>query len=149
MGVLAPLPINLNLPAHAQPVSDLNDITIGPRFSPNPIEVRSTGGGATPAKDVVGLAETPTGGCTGFTSTAPNHTLVLTSFFNSLSLQVESSEDTALAIKGPGGVWCNDDYQGKNPGVSGQWLPGTYKVWVTSYAKSRNPAYVLRITEGR
>jgi hypothetical protein len=132
----------------AQP-SDLENITIGPRFSPNPLEIRGVGGGSVSVKEIAGVPESPTGSCTGFTSTKPNHTLVLTSFFDSLSLQVQSAEDTALAIKGPGGVWCNDDYQGKDPGVAGQWLPGTYRIWIASYAKNRRPAYVLRINESR
>ncbi len=148
-GSLATSTILCHLLAQAQSPSNLGNITIGPRFSPNPLQVRGNGGGNVAAKDIVGVSETPTGSCTGFANTKPNHTLVLTSFFNSLSLQVESAEDTALAIKGPGGVWCNDDYQGKNPGVSGQWLAGTYQIWVSSYERNRLPAYILRITEGR
>lgn len=136
-------------PALAQAPPNLDNITIGPRFSPNPLEVRGQAGGTSPARDLVGLSETPTGPCAGFASTSPNHTLVLTSFFSSLSLQVQASEDTALAIKGPGGVWCNDDYQGHNPGVAGQWLPGTYRIWVTAHDRNRRPGYVLRIAERR
>ena len=139
--------VGMSAPAQSQP--NVDTITIGPRFSPNPIEAKGNGGGSTLTKDAVGQANTPTGECTGYTNTKPNHTIVLTSFFNALSLQVESSEDTALAIKGPGGVWCNDDFQGKNPGVTGEWLAGTYKVWVSSYTKNRAPAYTLQINEQR
>ncbi|WP_421656977.1 hypothetical protein [Leptothermofonsia sp. ETS-13] len=147
--LLAVLTEFCHLLAQAQSPPNLENITIGPRFSPNSLQVRGSGGGNVPVKDIVGISETPTGSCTGFANAKPNHTLVLTSFFNSLSLQVESPEDTAIAIKGPGGVWCNDDYQGKNPGVSGQWLAGTYQVWVSSYGKNRFPTYILRITEVR
>lgn len=144
---LPPTTILLASLVHAQPASET--LTLSPRFSPNPVEVRGAGGGSTSAQSVAGRADTPTGECTGFTNTKPNHTLTLTDFFGSLSLQVQSSEDTALVIKGPGGVWCNDDFQGKNPGVSGQWLAGNYSIWVTSYAKDRTPSYLLRISESR
>ncbi|MBW4694302.1 MAG: hypothetical protein KME27_21365 [Lyngbya sp. HA4199-MV5] len=146
---IAPLFLFAIAPLHAQSIQNLDIVTIGPRFSPNPLEVQGVAGGDMPLKEVVKLPKTPTGECIGYTKTQPNQTIELTDFFESLSLVVQSSEDTALAIQGPGGVWCNDDYQGKNPGVSGQWLRGTYKIWVSSYAKNRAPAYVLRITEKR
>lgn len=124
-------------------------IKLSPGFSPNPIEVQGTGGGSASVQNVVGRSDSPTGQCAGYTNQQPDQTIVLTEFFNSLSLEVESSEDTALTIQGPGGVWCNDDFNGKNPGVSGQWLAGTYKIWISSYTKDNTPAYVLRIKEGR
>ncbi|MBW4471825.1 MAG: hypothetical protein KME45_15645 [Stenomitos rutilans HA7619-LM2] len=153
-GVLAALTIASAVlfaiaPLQAQSTQDLDVVTIGPRFAPNPLDVQGTAGGDTSLKEIVNLAKTPTGECVGYGNAKPNQTIELTDFFESLSLVVQSSEDTALAIQGPGGVWCNDDYQGKNPGVSGQWLRGTYKIWVSSYAKNRTPAYVLHITEKR
>lgn len=148
VGVVAPALMLAVAPALAQSAL-FENVTIGPGFSPNPMELRGLGGGSTPVTTVVGRSKTPTGECVGFTDKQPDHTLVLTGFFDALSLQVESAEDTALTIQGPGGVWCNDDYDGKNPGISGQWLAGTYKIWVSSVAKDRSPAYTLRITEGR
>ncbi|XGV95601.1 MAG: hypothetical protein ACAF41_23015 [Leptolyngbya sp. BL-A-14] len=136
-------------PLQAQSTQNLDVVTIGPRFAPNPLEVQGVAGGNTPLKEIVNLAKTPNGECVGYANAKPNQTIELTDFFESLSVVVQSTEDTALAIQGPGGVWCNDDYQGKNPGVSGQWLPGTYKIWISSYAKNRSPAYVLRLTEKR
>ncbi|MBW4580219.1 MAG: hypothetical protein KME42_11690 [Tildeniella nuda ZEHNDER 1965/U140] len=136
-------------PMQAQSPQNLDVVTLGPRFSPNPLEVKGFAGGDTAVKDLIGRAKTPTGDCTGYANAKPNSTIELTEFFESLSLVVQSADDTALVIQGPGGIWCNDDYQGKNPGVSGEWLPGTYKIWVSSYAQSRTPAYVLRITEKR
>jgi hypothetical protein len=143
-----PLATSLSILALA-PFPAFAEVTIAPRFSPNPLELRGHVGGTVSVTDVVSQADTPTGPCTGFTHSRPNHTLVLTAFFNSLSLQVQSAEDTALAIEGPGGVWCNDDHQGKNPGISGQWLAGTYKIWVTSYSKNSAAPYTLRIREKR
>lgn|GEM_PF-430286 len=146
---LLPISLLAAAPLQAQSPQSLDVVTIGPRFSPNPLEVKGSAGGNTLAKDLVGRAKTPTGECVGYASAKPNSTIELTEFFDSLSLVVQSADDTALAIQGPGGLWCNDDFQGKNPGVSGQWLPGTYKIWVSSYAPNRAPAYVLRITEKR
>lgn len=123
--------------------------TLRPQFTPNPMELRGKGGGDVAVSALVGRTDTPTGECTGFANARPNHTIVLTSQFNALSLKVQSSEDTALIIKGPGGVWCNDDLDGKNPGLSGQWLPGSYAVWISSYSKNSRPAYILRIQEQR
>jgi hypothetical protein len=131
------------------PPSALGQTAISPRFSPNPLELRGTGGGNVSLQDIVGQADTATGPCTGYANAKPDHTLVVNAFFNSLSLRVQSSEDTSLAIKGPGGIWCNDDEQGKNPGISGQWLPGTYSIWIGSYNKNGSPKYTLRIQENR
>jgi len=133
----------------AQTPSNSSTITLSPGFSPNPTELGGTVNGTTSLKEIVGQSDSPTGQCTGFADTRPDLTIVLTDFFNSLSLLVTSSDDTALAVKGPGGIWCNDDFQGKNPGISGQWLPGIYKIWVSSYSKDHHPAYTVQITENR
>ncbi len=125
--------------AQSQPAS----VNLSPQFSP--VELRGNTGGSTPVNEITGRAATPTGPCTGFVSSVPSHTIVLKGFTESLSILVESSEDTAIAIRGSGGVWCNDDFVGKNPGVTGQWLAGKYEVWVSSYAKNRTAPYVLRI----
>lgn len=122
---------------------------VSPGFSPNPIELQGTGGGGTSVSAIINHSDSPTGECTGFANSQPNHTLVLTQAFDSLSVLVQSADDTALAIRGPGGVWCNDDLDGKNPRISGQWQPGTYQIWVSSYAKDRRPDYVLQIRQDR
>ncbi|EKQ69242.1 hypothetical protein OsccyDRAFT_1867 [Leptolyngbyaceae cyanobacterium JSC-12] len=129
--------------AHSQPAN----LTLSPQFSPNPLELRGKGGGSEAVSEIVRQATTPTGPCTGFASATPNHTVTLKAFFKGLSVEVESPQDTALAIRGPGGVWCNDDFQGKNPGVSGQWLAGKYEIWISTYAKNQIAPYVLRLSE--
>ena len=101
------------------------------------------------ASRVAGRQDTPTGPCVGFMDEAPDHTLVLTSFFNYLSLVVESPQDTTLVISGPGGTWCNDDFQGKNPGIAGQWQAGTYRVWVGSYDTNNYNPYLIRLSKVR
>jgi len=134
----------------AQPVQSqtiFENVRIGSKFSPDPTIIRGISGGSVPATSVADRKETPTGPCVGFVDEPPDHTIVLTNFFNYLSLVVESPQDTTIVISGPGGTWCNDDYQGKNPGVGGQWLAGTYRVWVGSYEQNNYLPYKLRISQ--
>ncbi|MUG97967.1 hypothetical protein F7734_38930 [Scytonema sp. UIC 10036] len=123
------------------------DMTIGHKVSPDPMTVRGMSGGSIPGKQLVGKGETPTGPCTGFFDEKPDHTLELTNKFDYLKLQVESPEDTTLIIQGPGGTWCNDDFENKNPGILGEWLPGSYNIWIGSYTKDKYLPYTLRITQ--
>ena len=144
----------VNSPVQAQPVqstllSIFENVTISPRFAPDPMTIRGISGGSTSSQQIAGRADTMTGPCLGYTDAKPDHTLVLKEFFNYLSLQVESPEDTTLIIKGPGGTWCNDDYKGKNPGIAGQWLAGTYQVWVGSYKPNSYHPYQIKLTEVR
>ncbi|HEY9658232.1 MAG TPA: hypothetical protein V6C65_07255, partial [Allocoleopsis sp.] len=125
------------------------NITLNPNFTPDPTTVRGISGGNAAAADLAGRAETATGACNGFVDQQPDHTMVLTQYFQYLSLQVQSPDDTTLIVKGPGGTWCNDDYTGQNPGIAGQWLSGTYQIWVGSYAQDKYSPYVIRITEQR
>ena len=133
----------------AQRSQNMQNITVSPRFTPNPIRVQGVGGGSVSISQIAGRQETANGPCVGFTDAKPNHNLVLTSSFNYLSIQLESREDTTLLVRGPGGIWCNDDFRGKNPGLAGQWLPGTYEVWIGSYGKDKQAPYTLRISEQR
>jgi hypothetical protein len=146
---IATLSFALSLILYSTAQSQPSPIPLNPQFTPNPMELRGTAGGSTAVSKLTGRTDSPTGPCTGFANVAPNHVVVLKSNFNSLSIQAESAEDTALAIKGPGGIWCNDDFQGKNPGVSGQWLPGKYEIWVSTYAKDRTAPYLLRLAGDR
>ncbi|MGJ5633927.1 hypothetical protein [Nostoc sp. CALU 1950] len=125
------------------------DVTIGPQFSPDPLTVRGMSGGSISGSQVAGRSETATGPCTGFIDETPDHTLALTSKFDYLKLQMQSPEDTTLIIKGPGGTWCNDDFDGKNAGIVGEWLPGSYQIWVGSYEKGKYLPYTLQITEAK
>lgn len=135
--------------AQQAPPPKLENVTIGPKFSPDPLTVRGTSGGSLSGEKVAGRAETANGSCVGFVDEKPDHTLVLEDFFNYLSLQVQSPEDTTIIVRGPGGTWCNDDSEGKNPGIAGEWLAGTYTIWVGSYDKTKNQPYILRITQTR
>lgn len=126
-----------------------DNVTLSAGFSPDPTELRGVSGGTVPAKQVAEQAETPTGACVGFVDAEPDHTVTLKSYFDYLRLQIDSPDDTTLVVRGPGGTWCNDDFQDKNAGVEGQWLAGTYQVWVGSYVKDRAIPYTLRISATR
>ncbi|MBE9178992.1 hypothetical protein IQ268_10505 [Oculatella sp. LEGE 06141] len=128
-------------------LSIFENVTLSPNFSPDPTTIRGISGGSRPASEISGRAETATGPCSGFVDAEPDHTMVLTEFFDYLSLAVQSPEDTTLVVRGPGGSWCNDDYDGKNPGIAGQWLSGTYEIWVGSYQEDKYHPYIVRITE--
>ncbi|YAF98702.1 MAG: hypothetical protein AB3A66_05655 [Nodularia sp. CChRGM 3473] len=134
--------------ANAQEVPPIfGDITIDRQFSPDPLIVRGMSGGSVPGKKVAGRSESLTGPCTGFVDETPGHILKLASAFDYLKLQVQSPQDTTMIVKGPGGTWCNDDFEGKNPGIVGEWLPGDYQIWVGSYEKGKYFPYTLQITE--
>ncbi|MGA9379375.1 MAG: hypothetical protein WBV73_11455 [Phormidium sp.] len=122
-------------------------ITINPQFRPDPQIVQGISGGMEFAREVAGRRDTEIGPCTGFVDRHPNHTLLITSPLNYLRVQVISPADTTLIISGPGGTWCNDDYQGKNAGIAGQWLPGTYSIWVGSYRQNRYAPYKILFSE--
>ena len=141
----------LNLPTQAQPLQYkttpmFENVKLSPDFVPDPLRVRGLSGGPISAQNTAGREETPTGACTGFVDEKPDHKIVLTEFFKYLSLRVQSSEDTVLVVRGPGGSWCNDDYQDMNPAIVGQWLSGTYEIWVGSYEPDSYHPYVLEIT---
>lgn len=123
------------------------NLTLTPNRVGSSTTVRGISGGTLSAAQVAERAETATGSCVGFVDTQPDHILVLTEAFNGLSLQVQSAEDTTLLIKGPGGSWCNDNYTSANPGIAGQWFPGTYNVWVGSQRSTGYFPYVIRIFE--
>jgi len=121
--------------------------TINPKFSPDPMILRGMSGGSVSGEKIAGQRTTATGPCSGYTDEKPDHTLELTDKFDYLKLQVESPQDTTLIIKGRGGIWCNDDFDNKNPGIVGEWLKGTYEIWVGSYHQGKYFPYTLKITE--
>ncbi|MGB3616105.1 MAG: hypothetical protein WBA10_20095 [Elainellaceae cyanobacterium] len=120
------------------------NVTLSPS-SPD-VTVRGISGGPQLAALVSGRQETSTGACVGYVDSDADHRMVLTNVFDYLSLQVESPEDTTLVVRGPGGSWCSDDLNGRNPGVIGAWSPGAYEIWVGSYRPGDYYPYVIRIS---
>jgi hypothetical protein len=138
----------VNTSVRAQEVPPIfGDVVIGKKFAPDPITVRGMSGGEIPGKQITNAPDTPTGACAGYYDEKPDHTIELKNRFEYLRLRVESPADTTLIVKGPGGTWCNDDLDGKNPGIVGEWLPGTYNVWIGSYKQNSYIPYTLKITE--
>ncbi len=122
-------------------------LTLTTGFSPDPMVLEGTGGGNRSAADVVNTQHTGTGSCLGFISPTPHEEITLQDSFSNLEMLVESELDTTLIVSGPGGVWCNDDSQGKNPAIAGEWLPGLYQVWIGAYRPQETPAYSLYISD--
>ena len=123
-----------------------NSINVNSTIAKNPLVLRGSSGGGVIAKEISQTENTATGFCDGYVRSQPNHVLKLESFFESLRLEVESSADTTILVKGPGGVWCNDDASSANPMIEGQWQPGTYQVWIGSYQADSNNEYRIKIT---
>lgn len=124
----------------------IKNITIERGVTPNPLLVEGVSGGSLAALEVVRTEQTATGYCDGFVNRQPNHTLTLKKFFDFLKIEVDSSADTTILIKGPGGIWCNDDANNTNPVIEGQWKPGVYKIWIGSYEENAVNDYRIRIT---
>lgn len=131
-------------------VSDIflfQDLTLSSGFTPDPQYLRGIAGGTEAAANIAGIDRTPTGRCIGMINTLPSHRIYLQDFFESLRLRVLSEDDTTIMIRGPGGTWCNDDYDGRNAGIAGQWLAGTYEIWVGSYDQTTFSPYELEFSE--
>ncbi|MEO1431121.1 MAG: hypothetical protein AAFV71_19080 [Cyanobacteria bacterium J06633_8] len=141
--------INTEVKAQETPPPIFGDISIDRPLSKDPLTVRGMSGGKISAKKISERNDTPTGACTGYMDTEPDHTLKLKNKFDYMKLVIESPEDTTLIIKGPGGTWCNDEFEGKNPGIVGEWLQGNYQVWIGSYQKEHYFPYTLKITEAK
>lgn len=132
------------------PPEIFGDVTIQHPFSPDPLILRGMSGGSVEGSKIAGKIQTPiTGVCQGFMEQKPSHKLKLVGEFKYLKLLVQGPADTTMIIKGPGGTWCNDDFNGKNPGIVGEWLPGTYQIWIGSYKEDESLPYTLKITEGK
>ena len=128
-------------------VKMFEDIAIAPRFTPREIQLRGISGGGVETQKKSGRKATETGDCIGFVDAEPDHKITLTKPFQFLQMQVKSSGDTILLVRGPGGSWCSDDVSDRNPEISGDWLEGTYEIWVGSYEENTSFPYLLQLTE--
>lgn len=126
--------------------SALSQIIISKNNINQLLTVEGTSGGSISALEITQTKNTATGYCDGFASLQPNHILNIESFFQSLRLEVKSDADTTIIIKGPGGVWCNDDTNNTNPMIQGAWQSGVYKVWVGSYQADAHDTYQITMT---
>ncbi|MGD1901315.1 MAG: hypothetical protein ACFB9N_03655 [Geitlerinemataceae cyanobacterium] len=123
------------------------NLILAPAFNPDPQFLRGVAGGAESAAEIAGIDRTPTGSCGGAINDLPNHRIYLEDVFESLRVRVRSEGDSILVVRGPGGTWCNDDYDGRDAGIAGQWLPGAYEIWVGSYEADEFFPYELEFSE--
>ncbi len=100
------------------------------------------------------IADSGTNGslCTGFADTTPDHILTLESDFPSLTVTVDSGQDTTLLIQGPNDntVRCGQDISRSNldAQVAGSdWSAGAYRVWVGSHDQGQRFDYTLTVSE--
>ncbi|NJK59795.1 MAG: hypothetical protein HC918_05460 [Oscillatoriales cyanobacterium SM2_1_8] len=131
----------------AQPKTQVRlfeNATVGTQ-PPAPIVLRGISGGPAETQAIAGRPETETGPCLGFVDPEPDHRITLQIPFERLRLQVAATGDTVLVVRGPGGVWCNDDADDRNPAIGGSWLAGTYEIWVGSYEAGAAFPYLLEI----
>jgi len=147
--IAQPLTQNLTQSSKKSEITLFQNLTVLPKFSPDPQILRGISGGIEEMQNQSGKENTETGKCIGFIDTAPDHQITLSSAFDFLQLKVSSTGDTVLLIKGPGGVWCNDDDSDRNPEISGAWLPGIYQVWIGSYDANASFPYLLEISQQR
>lgn len=131
----------------ASVVKMFEDIAIAPNFSPQAIALHGLSGGGVETQKTSQRKVTETGECIGFIDTAPDHKITLSKSFSYLKMQVKSSGDTILLLRGPGGSWCSDDVSDRNPEISGDWQAGTYEIWVGSYEEKASFPYLLIVTE--
>lgn len=151
----SPNPTSIEILPQRQPIPSskatvvrmFEDVTISPNFTPKAIALQGISGGAVETQTTSGRKLTETGECIGFIDAVPDHRITLTKPFRSLNLQVKSSGDTILLVRGPGGTWCSDDISDRNPAIGGDWLEGTYEIWVGSYEQNTSYPYILQITE--
>lgn len=123
------------------------NVSLSPRFAPDPTFLRGISGGEMAIQAVAGRFETETGPCLGFVSERPDHKIKLESFFDYLNVEVLSEQDTVMLVKGPGGTWCSDNRTVDGSSIAGQWLPGRYEVWIGTIEPDQYVPYSLKLTE--
>jgi hypothetical protein len=126
----------------APPPTDLSsNITLSSGFMPDPHRATGTGGGNV-------QATAWDASCGGAVAEAPDHLFVANDEFTFLKILVRSDADTTLVVQKPDGSFlCNDDSDGLNPGITGAFSAGTYRIWVGSYDATQRPQYTLGISE--
>ncbi len=96
----------------------------------------------------VRFGNTADGFCTGWIASSPSYELELDED-GELTIRVEAPSDTTLVILGPDGTRCNDDDgDDQNPRISGEFVAGTYRIYVGSYDEGQAIRYTLLIEPG-
>ena len=90
--------------------------------------------------------------CAGFADANPGHILTLQSDFPTLTITVDSGEDTTLLVQGPNdnSIHCAQDISRTNLDaqiVDTNWRAGTYRIWVGAHEQGQRFSYSLTVTE--
>ena len=85
--------------------------------------------------------------CPGWIAHTANHQINLVGPIE-LTIEVESSIDTTLALWGPDGWRCNDDIDGYNPAIRDTLGIGSYSIFVGAYNEGQSAPYSLLLGEG-
>ncbi len=117
---------------------------LAPGFAPSPFTIDVVSGGDVAVKPLA-LGDN----CLGYAAADPDVVLELAPGFKRLTFLIASAEDTTLIVNLPNGSWsCNDDTNGLNPAlVYHNAAPGSYQVWIGSYAADTFDDAVLYLAE--
>lgn len=90
--------------------------------------------------------------CAGYADTNPDHILTLEGDFPSLTVTVDSGQDTTLLIQGPddNSIRCGQDISRSNLDaqvVDNNWRAGTYRIWVGAHDQGQRFSYSLSVEE--
>jgi hypothetical protein len=152
MALAEPIRPNLPSPVTSPLISKrsqtmFQNLAISPKLNTDPQILQGISGGGEETTKISGREKTETGECIGFVDALPDHQITLISSFKFLNIKVLSPGDTVLLIKGPGGSWCSDDTNGRNPAIAGEWLKGTYSIWIGSYEVNSSYPYLIEVSE--
>ncbi len=118
--------------------------SLAPGFQPSPVTIDVVSGGDVAVKPLA-LGDN----CLGYAAADPDVVVDLAPGFKRVTFLIASSEDTTLIINLPNGSWsCNDDTNGLNPAlVYFDAAPGSYQIWIGSYAADTFDDAVLYLAE--
>lgn len=135
-------------PADAMKVDDAPQVAAAETITPaaTPFTQALTAGGPLGAFDV----DLGNEACTGFVTPAPTFTFDWEGEAEKLVLFFEAADDTTLIVRNPNGTYqCNDDLDGAanlNPYLDLTPIPGSYQVWLGTYAPDVTVDGTLTIT---
>lgn len=113
-----------------------------------PVTASGTAGGAVNAREThTGTA--PHTGCVGYMPAEPQHLLNIDGEQTlTVVANVQGTGDLTMAIVGPSGTWCNDDFEGLDPGLTAAFPTGEYRVFVGTFGAEQSFPYTLTVRPG-
>ncbi len=88
-------------------------------------------------------SETHGSGCfAGYLPSEPQLTFTVETPTEARAVATSVGNDLTMVIVGPGGPYCNDDFDGLNPGFQQTWQPGEYTAYVGTYSEIAQDAAV-------